>query len=90
MLWIEDNLIEIFDQSVVRFVEPHASPESRRVNGNSFDCTCTGGKLYVQDWVNTTKNLELSKYLNRRTGSTRKWRDLGRWSIVFDGINTKN
>ena len=63
MLWIEDNLIEIFDQSVVRFVEPHASPESRRVNGNSFDCTCTGGKLYVQDWVNTTKNLEETKQI---------------------------
>ena len=63
MLWIEDNLIEIFYQSVVRFVEPHASPESRRVNGNSFDCTCTGGKLYVQDWVNTTKNQEETKQI---------------------------
>ena len=63
MLWIEDNLIEIFDQRIDRNVEPQASPESRRVNGNSFDCTCTGGKLYVQDWVNTTKNLEETRQI---------------------------
>ena len=73
MLWIEDNLIEIFDQSVVRFVEPHASPECRGVNGNSLDCTVLVASCMYKNGLTQRKIWKKpSKYLIRRTDSTHK------------------